>query len=477
MGAERLGVNSLFTSVLSVISLAELGIDSAITYSMYKPIAEGDTDTVCGLLNVYRKLYRYVGLFILAVGTIGIPFLRYLISGEVPEDLSLPLVYLIFLGNTVAGYLLYAHKRSLLIALQRNDYVSNVSTIIVIFQNVAQVAVYALTKNYYLYAFVLIVCTVATNLLFQYLSNKYYGEYQPKGTVTAEVKGNLKKQIGGLMITKLCVQSRNAFDNIVVSAVLGLALVTIYSNYFYVINAVHSVLGAILISITSSIGNSIAVESKEKNLQDLKKIQFLYIWMSIWAMTCTALLYSDFMTIWVGEELVLPFVSAMIFSVYGFVLCLGDVNGAYADANGVWWHNRKFSVMETVINIVLNIVLCHFLGVNGIIIASIIATAFSNFGYMPYTVFKHYFGLQYLKKQLLSLLMYLIAFGISVTLSILVSNTITATGILKMIIQIAVASVIAPALMVISSLRNSTAKEAFQLVLAIVKRTKPKTEE
>ena len=198
MEAEYLGLNSLFSSILSVLSLAELGVDSAITYNMYKPLAEGNTDQVCALLNLYKKLYKIIGTVILCVGLVCIPFLNKMINGDIPSNINIVLLFVIFLVNSSIGYFMFAYKRSLLIALQRNDIASNISTIIILLQNVLQIVLYYIFKNFYLYAIVLPICTVVSNLVCNFIANRKYKEYQPYGNISNETRREIKKTTRGI---------------------------------------------------------------------------------------------------------------------------------------------------------------------------------------------------------------------------------------------------------------------------------------
>ena len=128
LGSLYLGLNSIFSSVLSVLSLAELGVGTAMVYSMYKPIANGDAETVCALLNLYRKIYRIIGAVILVLGLAFTPFLPHIIKGAVPADINLYVLYFINLFSTVVSYFLFAYKNSLLTASQRMDVISHIDT-------------------------------------------------------------------------------------------------------------------------------------------------------------------------------------------------------------------------------------------------------------------------------------------------------------------------------------------------------------
>ena len=128
LGEEYIGLSGLFTAVLNVLNLAELGFTTAIVFSMYKPIADDDTATIKALLNAYRKIYRIVALIVLATGLCTMPFLKYLIKGSYPTDINLYALFAIYLANTVIGYSFFAYKSSLLTAHQRMDVQSGIQS-------------------------------------------------------------------------------------------------------------------------------------------------------------------------------------------------------------------------------------------------------------------------------------------------------------------------------------------------------------
>ena len=172
LGAEYLGLNSLFSSLLSFLTLAELGVGSAMVYAMYKPIAENDEQQVNALLNLYKKLYRYVGLVILSIGLILIPFLDKLIEGSPPEDTNLYVLYIVFLFNTVISYFLYAYKQSLIVAHQRTDIISKSALIVQSVMYIVQGGVLLAFKNYYLFIILLTLYTIVTNLVYNLIVEK-----------------------------------------------------------------------------------------------------------------------------------------------------------------------------------------------------------------------------------------------------------------------------------------------------------------
>lgn len=391
LGTEFLGLNSLFTSILQVLNLAELGIGSAIIYSMYAPIAKKDTDTICALLNLYKRIYRLIGCLILCCGLLLLPFLKTLINGTYPTSINLYIIFVLYLINTSISYFLFAYKSSLLIAHQRNDITSNILTICSIFQYVSQILVLYLTHNYYLFIIFNIISTLLNNIIVSRIVDKVFPQYKCIGTIDNNTKNSIKLKTIGLMIQKICGTTRNSFDSIFISLFLGLNMVAIYSNYYTILTALVSLFGVFSVSIISGIGNSIVTESIEKNYNDMVLLNFIYMTLAGVATIGMLCLYQPFMEIWMGKEMLLPFDVVILFCLYFYLLKMGDIRMVYSDAKGLWWENRYRAIIEVIINIVLNYFLGRFFGLKGILWATIISIFFVNYLWSSKILFKYYF--------------------------------------------------------------------------------------
>lgn len=240
LGVEYLGLNSLFSSILNILNFAEIGFGTAIVFSMYKPLAEDDTESVCALLNFYRKIYRIVGIVVVGFGLLTTPFLPYLINGDHPADINLYLLYLIYLFNNVCGYFFFAYKASLLSALQRNDISSIISSIINSLGYIVQIAVLFAFKNYYAYIIITPIATIANNLVVGYITKKKYPEYTCKGKISPEQSKEIKNKVFGLMCHKVGSVVQSSIDNIAISAFLGLTILGVYNNYLYISSSIQS---------------------------------------------------------------------------------------------------------------------------------------------------------------------------------------------------------------------------------------------
>ncbi len=405
LGSEYLGLNGLFTSVLTVLNLTELGIGSAIVYAMYKPLAYNDTDLVCALLSLYRKVYRIIGIAIVLIGFTLTPFINFFINGSIPHDVNIYYLYLLYLLNTALSYFLFAYKTSLLQAAQRADLTSKINLIVQIILNVLQIVFLIKTKNYYFFVVLQIVFTLIINLANSYEAKKKFPQYLCRGIVNEYLLKDIKKRISGLMMIKIAFVSRNALDNIIISSFLGLHLVAVYSNYYLVISAVTSLLVVLMNAIAASVGNSVAKEKVEKNLKDMRIINFLYLSISGICAACILGVYQDFMLIWAGKDLLFSKVMMVLFVFYFILMKIGDVQAQYFDAAGLWWYGRMRGFIEASANLVLNIILGYFWGVVGVLFATIITILAINFPLSTYYTFKYYYKCSpnpFIKEQIIN---------------------------------------------------------------------------
>lgn len=391
LGSEYLGLNSLFTSILQVLNLAELGIGNTLVYSMYKPIAENDTQKVCKLLNYYKKCYKIIGIIILIIGILLLPFLDKLIAGEYPIDINIYYIFMIYLVNTILSYFLFAYKSSLLIASQRNDINSKINLILVIIQNLAQIVLLMILKNYYYYMIVLPIITIVNNLTISYIVDKEYPQYKPNGKIEKSENQIIKKNVKGMFLHKIGTVVLSNVDNIVISSFLGLVILGIYNNYYYIITALFGFLKVIMDSLRASVGNSIILESKEKNYNDFIKFNFLYVWIISWMSICLLCLMQNFIELWIGKEYLLDKYMVVLFVIYFFTHKWCDMLCVYQEARGLWWENRYVPMIAALVNLVVNIVLVNKIGLPGILISTIISVVFIyDIGY-AHILFKNYF--------------------------------------------------------------------------------------
>lgn len=398
VGIEYAGLSGLFASILQVLNLAELGFSDAVVHSMYQPVAEDDEEMLCALLGFYRRIYFVIGLIIFTVGLLLIPFLTRLIHGSYPADVNLYVLYLIYLLNTSISYLFFGYKNSILNAFQRRDKINNISTVTNVFLNVMQLILLITTKNYYLYVIVLPLSTLLNNLLISYEVKRSFPQYVGRGIVPEKIKQDMKKKVSGLLIQKLCATTRNTFDSIFISAFLGLTISAIYSNYYELMHALNSFMAIITTSMLGGVGNGIQMESKEVNYANMRRFNFMYMWISGWFTAALVCLYQPFMELWMGRAYMFDFKAVLLLCLYFYVLKMGDIRAIYYEAAGLWWEGRWRAAIEAVLNLVLNLFLVQRFGVYGIIWATLISLFSINFLYGSQFVFRYYFGMEKLKE-------------------------------------------------------------------------------
>ena len=279
LGVQFLGLDSFFTSIISVLSLSELGLSSAIVYHLYKPVAEKNVNLVNAILNFYKRAYQVIGAIILITGTFLIPFLPKFIKGSYPPEISLWKIYIIFLFNTAVSYFLYAYLNPLITVHQREDINSNINSLITILMTVVKFGLLFFTHNYYFYIICTPPFTIISNLLIAYTVSKNFPEYKCDGKLPSNILAEIKKLIVGTFIQKACGLTRNSFDSICTSLFLGLTLTAIYNNYFYILNSITAFVSIVSVAFAGGVGNHVATKSVDENFNELQKLDFIYLWL------------------------------------------------------------------------------------------------------------------------------------------------------------------------------------------------------
>lgn len=407
MGVEYLGLNSLFASVLQVLNLAELGVGSAMVYSMYKPIAEDDSVMICALMKLYRNYYRLIGMVIAAIGMILTPFIPKLISGSVPLGINIYILYILNLFATVLSYWLFAYKNSILQAHQRTDIVSKITLITNTLQYGVQILALFFFKNYYYYVIVALVTQALTNIITAIVADKLYPQFKPKGNVKREQIKEINQRIRDLFTSKIGFVIYDSADTIVISSFLGLSMLAVYQNYFYILSAITGFISVIFSACTAGIGNSIVTETKEKNFSDLNKLTFIICWLAGFCSVCLLCLYQPFMELWVGKELMFSFSAVICFVVYFFVRQLNSLFNLYKDASGMWHEDRFRPLAAALTNLGLNLILVQVIGIYGILLSTVLAILCVGMPWLLHNLFSVIFEKKYLVPYLKKLVFYL----------------------------------------------------------------------
>lgn len=469
LGSEYLGLNSLFTSVLNVLSLAELGFSSAMVYSMYKPVAENDSHTICALLKFYRTIYRIVGAIITIIGLVLLPFIRNFISGDVPADVNVYILFAIYIADTAIGYFLFAYKSAILTAHQRNDIYTKAIMFGIFAKNAVQIVVLLLTKNYYIYVVVIPFSTVLSNLFISYLSAKYYPQYKCEGDVEKGLKKQIRGKVLALFSVKVTNVIYNSVDSIVISSFLGLVALAKYNNYYYIMNAIIGIVTVLYNSLTASIGNSIVTETDQKNYRDYMNLSFINAWLVGFCTACLYCLYQPFMRMWVGEDLMFDINIVVCFCIYFYVFQLKSVQSAYKDAAGLWKEDMWRSYSANIFNLVANLILVRFIGVYGILISTILALLVVTYPWQTWMIHKKLFHCSMLP-YIIRLLIYTAVTVLACAVTGKICDLLPSEGIPAFLMKVVVCIVVPNIVFLICSFKTKEFKKMMSTVKRVIDR-------
>lgn len=418
---DYLGLNGLFTNILMILSLAELGIGTAIVYSMYKPIATNDKKKISILMKLYAKIYNAIGIFILIIGVCLIPFLDIFIKNQ-PNINGLIYIYLMFLLDTVLSYF-FSYKRSLITADQKEYILSIIRSIFIFIKTILQIVILLITKNYFLYLGIQIITTLCENLMVSYIVDKKYSylkEYN--GKLTQEETKEIVDNVKALFIYKFATVFLGGIDNLVISMKLGITWVAKYSNYTLIINAIFNIINMFISSITASIGNFIVLENDQEQELLLERISFAVFLIFGFCSTCLYCLLNPFIIIYCGEEYLLHQNVVILIIINFYIQGMMTPIWTFRTTKGLFVQGRWRPIISAMINFILSFILADYLGIAGIILATIIARVVTNLWFDPYIIYKKGWNklpTSYYKKFLLyTFLLFLEILMVSVIISL-----------------------------------------------------------
>ena len=433
LGVEYLGLDGLFTSILSVLNLAELGVGSAMVYAMYKPVAEDNKEKICAYMYLYRVYYRIIGVLVLVGGLVLCPFIPYLISSDIPNDINIYILFLLNLFATVLSYWLYAYKNSLLHAYQRMDIISKVTMLINTIKYILQFLLLFVFHDYYMYLIVSLVSQAMTNVTTAYVVNNMFPGYDAVGKLEKQEVKTINQRIRDLFTAKVGAVVVNSMDTLIISAFLGLNVLAIYHNYYYIVTALLSIVNIFIYSCTAGIGNSLIVETKEKNFNDMNLFTFIIFCISFFCTSCLLCIYQPFMELWVGKDLMFELPAVICFSSYFFVVQINTLLNTYKDAAGIWHEDRFRPLVTAIVNLLMNLLTVKFLGVYGVLLSTVLSMLLVG---MPWllknlftTIFKPDMSNSYVKK----LLEYTFIASLGISCSYIISILVPFEGIILII--------------------------------------------
>lgn len=468
LGAEFTGLAGLFSSILNVLNIAELGFNTAIVYSLYKPMADKDYKKICEIVSLFKKIYTMVGTVIFLGGLAVMPFLTNLINGSYPDSINLYLVFFLYLVNSAISYYMFAYKECLLMADQRQDVAKNIRTIVNVARYLVQLLVLVITKDFYVYLIVAIMGTVATNLLIHLSTRKRYPFYK-KISTKLKIPAELKKQVGGLVINKICDTFRNSFDSLIIAAFIGLTATAIYGNYYYIYSALYGVMLVVANAMSASVGNSIVKNSTEVNYKHLLTFSQLYMGIIGFCTVGLACFYQPFMRAWAGEDLLLPMFDMLLFCVYFYAINMNNMRNQYVSGTGMWWKLKWSYVAEAAANLVLNFVLGKLFGITGVIVATIITIFVFNYLQRNMILFKNYFRKQSLGKFYRQQFYYLFLTVVGLVASVLMCENLPFDGVANIVVRGVICLVVPNAIYYVGIRYTESFREARDLARRVKK--------
>lgn len=443
-GTEYLGLNSLFTNVISILSLAELGFGSALVFAMYKPMADGDKEKVRQLLQFYRKSYMIIGSVIGVIGLCVLPFMNYFQAKAPSVNVDLYIVYLIYLFNTVVSYF-FAYRRSLLYVNQRNDIESKVGILCQILSTILQLGVLAFVKDYYIYVCVSVFATILSNALIYLITQKKYADLviKPLSSLDKTTRKQINKNILAMLFHKIGGTVVYSTDSLIIYLMFDALTLGKYSNYLLITGSVNTIINLFLSSLRGSIGNSIASESIEKNYFLFKKLNYIYLWIVSFCAIAIFALSNPFINIVLnkgGGDLTFDLTMISLISLCFFMQGIRYMTCVFKECKGLFYEDRFKPLFESIINLVVSIVLAHYIGLAGVIIGTM-ASSLLCIIVEPYVLNKHYFK-KSTPKYLVKLLYYFVLTVLTGVATYIIIGLIKDVNIWTLVFKFAICAIL-----------------------------------
>ena len=419
---EYLGVNGLFTNIITMLSLADLGIGIAIPYSLYKPLAKKDEHKINVLMNFYKKVYTIIGIAVLLIGLSLTPFLGLIIK-DIPKNVPhLSLIYILFVIHSASSYF-FVYKKFLIDSDQKGYITSRIIFTFSTLLSIIQIILLVTTKNYILFLLSSIILVIIQNIYISSKANKLYPFIKNKTDEKLEKEDmeGIKKNVSSLFIYKVGTVIMNGTDNIIISKFIGLIIVGFYSNYVLIINSITTVLNQIFNAITSSIGNLVVTTNKKRSKEVYDNLNFANFWLYALFGVCIIVLINPFINIWIGKKYVMGFSIVFLLVLNFYVLGMQSVTNSFRNAYGLFWIAKYRPIIMVIINIVISVGLVQFIGIEGVLIGTLVSRLVTTAWLDPYIVHKYGFEISP-KSYYIDYLKYLVIFiAISIILNYFVS--------------------------------------------------------
>lgn len=467
LGTEILGVEAVFTNLIQMLSLAELGITSVMTFSYYEPLAKGDTKKLRGLVLFYRKLYLGIAFAVLVIGLALIPILPNIVN--VNQDLNdIILFYVLFVADSVISYL-FVYRTTILRADQKTYLITRYEILTNIIKTIGQIAALLITGSYVVYLVIKICSTLLWNYLSARKAKKIYPElFSKKEKLDATEKKSVFEILKSGFIYKVSIVFLNSTTNIILSILVSTVIVGYLSNYNLIVVAVVQVSAIIFTNLTASIGNLVVLENEKTRLNIFESMITVGSWLTIVFVGCTAVLSSGFITLWLGKELLLPVHTELLRMSWMFLECIMQPIFAYREAVGLYQKTKYIMLAAAGINTVLSILLGMVFGLDGILCAAILSRLVTYFWYEPKILYTDYFSsssLPYFKEVMMAFMLTVIV----VLLGIPIKEFVVVTSWLDWLCQAVIVFVFSNLICAVAYFRRPAFKSVLDMVSGVIK--------
>ncbi len=394
LSKEYLGLNGLFTNILSVLSLFELGVGSSIVFRMYKPIANSDVTSVGQYMRFYKKMYTTIGVIVLVVGLALLPAIKFFIKDaqEIPSDINIYFVYFLFILQSASSYFL-VYKTSIFSADQKQYYIIIAQLISSVVLFIFRIIILFVWKNYVGTLIAAIVMGILQNVVLSILAKKQYPDiFKVKENLSKEQIKDIKTDVISLMCHKVGGVVLGSTDSIILSSMIGLSVLGIYSNYSMIITAVSTLIGQLFGTYTSSIGASLINENKDGNYSLYKNLIFLNFTIVSCAIIMLFTLINPFIEVWLNKDMLLEIQVVITLAINLFLSQIRHINISYVNASGLFRKDRWRPLAEAVVNLICSLILVKYLGILGIFLGTIISNLSVVFWREPYLISKNLFS-------------------------------------------------------------------------------------
>lgn len=454
LGVEYLGVNGLFTNILMLLSFAELGIGNAIIYGMYKPLATKDKEKIKSLMAVYSKAYKAIAIFVFVVGLLVIPFMDYIIKDAPNIKENINLIYILFLFNTSFSYV-FVYKKSIMTADQKSYMILFYDQLFKVAQVLAQIIFLFLTREYIIFLLIQVITTLLNNV---YISNKVDAMYpflkevdvQPLGK---EDSNSIFANVRSLFLYKFGSVILNGTDNIIISVIIGITAVGVYSNYVLIVAAIGAICGQIMNGFTASVGNLNAVGTMENKEQVFNKMFFVGVWIYGFCAVGLMLFLNKLIVLWIGELYIFPELVVFAIVLHFYVNSVHFTAYTYRVTMGLFVQGRWAPLAAALINIILSFWLGSTIGIAGIFFATSIARLMTTGIADPILVYRNGFN----KNPVLYYKRYFSFAGLFIVLYFImkfVISFVTLTGISAFIFELIIVTILFNSIMIFIFWKN-----------------------